>query len=59
MEGDTQMRRVARLLVRATLCALLLLAVNASAALAESGQYASSPGAGGQANVLPEDPGLE
>ncbi|MDQ2951590.1 MAG: hypothetical protein M3R54_04945 [Chloroflexota bacterium] len=53
------MRRIARLLARATLCALLLLAVSASAALAQSGQYVGSPGANGQANVLPEDPGLE
>ncbi len=59
MEGETQMRRIARLLARATLCALLLLAVSASAALAQSGQYVGSPGANGQANVLPEDPGLE
>lgn len=58
MEGDTKMRRTTRLLVRALLCALLVLGLGASAANAESGRY-GSPGAAGQAYTLPEDPGLE
>lgn len=53
------MRRTTSLLVRAILCALLVLGLGASAANAESGRYAGSPGAGGQAYTLPEDPGLE
>ncbi len=58
MEGDTQMRRTRKLLVRAILCALLVLSLGASAANAESSRY-GSPGATGQALTLPEDPGLE
>ncbi len=59
LEGETQMRRTARLLVRAILCSLLLLAVSASVAVAESAHYAGAPGSGDLINVLPEDPGLE
>lgn len=59
MEGETQMRRTARLLMRAILCALLVLGLGASAANAESGRDASFPGAAWQADTLPEDPGLE
>ncbi len=59
MEGDTQMRRTTRLLVRAILCALLVLGLGASAANADSGRCPDFPGAAWQANMLPEDPGLE
>lgn len=56
LEGDTEMTRTKRLLVRAILCALLLLSLSASVARADS----SSPaGCSGPADVLPEDPGLD
>lgn len=53
------MKRTGRLLVRAVLCALLLLGLSASVARAESGPNTGSSGAEWQANMLPEDPGLE
>jgi hypothetical protein len=59
VRGETQMRRIAGRVVSVTLCALLLLAVSAAPALAQSGQAAAFPAAGRQANLLPEDPGLE
>lgn len=59
MEGDTVMKRTGRLLVRAVLCALLLLGLSASVGRAESGSNTGSSGAEWQMNMLPEDPGLE
>ncbi|MEP7224907.1 MAG: hypothetical protein ABI783_08110 [Actinomycetota bacterium] len=52
------MKRTARLLMRATLCALLLLGLSASIARAESGPNTGTSGAEWQMNMLPEDPGL-
>ena len=57
-KGDTQMRRVAGLLARATFCAVVLVGLSASAALARSGHDPVSGGDQGQADVLPEDPGF-
>ena len=52
------MRRVAGLLARATFCAVVLVGLSASAALAQSGHDPVSGGDKGQADVLPEDPGF-
>ena len=58
MEGDTVMK-LARLLVRALLCAMLLLGLSASVARAESGPNTGPSWAEWQTSMLPEDPGLE
>jgi hypothetical protein len=57
-EGDTQMKRVRTLLVRALVGALLLLSLSATLASADPGPSGGSDGGSTQL-VLPEDPGLE
>ncbi len=57
-EGDTQMKRVRTLLVRAFVGALLLLSLGATVASADPGPSDASDGGSTQL-VLPEDPGLE
>ena len=57
-EGDTQMRRVRTLLVRAIVGALVLLSLGASVASADSGRSSGFDG-GSTQFLLPEDPGLE
>jgi hypothetical protein len=54
VKGDTQMTRFRRLLVRALVCALLLLSLSARVANADTGPSDSST----QDNLIPEDPGF-
>ena len=54
-EGDTQMKRVRTLLVRAIVGALVLLSLGASVASADPGLNER----GSSQFMLPEDPGLE
>ena len=58
-EGETQMKRVRTLLVRAFVGALLLLTLSASVASADTGLWNGSHGGSTQLYLLPEDPGLE
>ena len=53
-KGDTQMTRFRRLLVRALVCALLLLSLGASIANADTGLSGGST----QDYLIPEDPGF-
>jgi hypothetical protein len=58
-EGETQMKRVGTLLLRAFVGALLLLAVAAGTASADPGLGApGADGGSGKFLLLPEDPGL-
>jgi hypothetical protein len=57
-EGDTQMRRVRTLLVRAIVGALVLLSLGASLASAADGR-AGGADRGSAQFLLPEDPGLD
>ena len=58
VKGDTQMKQVRRLLVRALVCALLLLSLSASVASADSGPAGGSSAASTQDYLIPEDPGF-
>ena len=58
-EGETQMKRVRTLLMRAFVGALLLLAIGSRTASADPGLPRGSAGASTQQCLLPEDPGLE
>ena len=58
-EGETQMKRLRTLLVRAFVGALLLLTLGANVASADPGLWNGSQGGSTQLYLLPEDPGLE
>lgn len=58
-EGETQMKRVRTLLMRAFVGALLLLAIGSSTASADPGLWVDADGGSTQPCLLPEDPGLE
>ena len=57
-KGDTQMKQVKRLLIRALVCALLLLSLGASIANADTGLPADFSGGSTQDYLIPEDPGF-
>ena len=53
------MKRVRRLLVRAVVCALLLLSLGASVARADTGVPGGPDAPSTQDYLIPEDPGLD
>ena len=57
-KGDTQMKQVQRLLIRAFVCALLLLSLGRSVANADTGLLGGSGGGSTQDYLIPEDPGF-
>lgn len=57
-KGDTQMTRFRRLVLRALVCALLLLSLGASVANADPGLWGGSSGGSVQNYLIPEDPGF-
>ena len=57
-KGDTQMKQVRRLLIRAFVCALLLLSLGASVANADSSLRDGSSRESTQDYLIPEDPGF-
>ena len=57
-KGDTQMKQVRKLLIRAFVCALLLLSLGQSVANADTGLLGGSGGGSMQDYLIPEDPGF-
>jgi hypothetical protein len=58
VKGDTHMKQVRKVLIRALVCALFLLGLSASVASADTGSWGGYSGGSTQNYLIPEDPGF-